>query len=129
MICVYTSLHLSVPKAQIKALPEPLIWQNERYATAHSILNLTNIVASIMPHKGGEIPPTKTHRLLERLEWLVSSPDTLKAALKVHGFHYRHGSRELKDWQTDLKTIREMTDFARVAGASLIFSSTTPNFL
>lgn len=112
---IMTHQHLVASPAELEALPLPLALSRTQFSTLYDLLRFE----TLRGHSQRIVHPTDLPTLLQRVDWLLSSSTVLKDSLRKHGTEAAYSSPALKDWTTLLKTLRELADYARVAGHSL----------
>lgn len=110
-----TYQHIAASTAELDALPLPLSLSRSQFSTLYDLLRFE----TLRGHDQRGVHPTALPTLLQRVDWLLSSSTVLKANLKQQGTDAAYSSPALKDWTALLKTLRELADYARVAGHPL----------
>lgn len=112
---IMTHQHLAASTAELEALPLPLLLSRSQFSTLYDLLRFE----TLRGHDRKTVHPLAIPTLIQRVDWLLSSSTVLKDSLKQQGAEATYSSPALKDWAIKLKTLRELADYARVAGTPL----------
>lgn len=92
-----------------------------QHSVVYTLLNIDNLTKHNTALSEYWVPPFYLHKVVERLDWYLSSSDALIKALRKQNIDLKYGEPHLRELKIALKALRDLSDFARVAGIRLVW--------